>query len=74
MKEKDDRALGQLRGAVEDLDGLARRLWTRMQQGDIPWDAGSEIGAEFCEEIRDVRASVDAAERALSASLAEAQP
>lgn len=59
-------ALDELRSTAADIGDLSQRLWTRMMGGDVPWDAGNDIGAEFCGELRDIEKRLIANHKALT--------
>ena len=54
LREKVDEANGDMRSAAQDAGDLAQALWSRVNQGDIPWDAGNDIAAEFCGLLREL--------------------
>ncbi len=72
MTDEQDEALGQLRGAAEELKDLSQRLYSRLNDGDIPWNAASEIQGEFGQEHARIGAEIAVAEKALRESLERA--
>jgi len=74
MDEAVDEALGTLRGAVEEIEAIGQRLHTRMLSDDIPWGAGSDISAEFNDDIDRLAKDLAKAEKVLSAALTPQEP
>jgi len=67
--------IGELRGIEEEVCNVSQRLNNRLNSGDIPWDAGSEIAAEFCwgGEIGDVAKRLKAVTERIESGRSAAQ-